>query len=73
MIAALWYHPIQIGSTTALWLLGPLLLAVAIVYKTVRTDSLRMLPLQIGLLMLYMLGGLAALSLVLWGIHTWWP
>jgi hypothetical protein len=62
-----------IGTPTALALLLPLLLSVAVIYKTVRLDDLRRLPMQVLMLMLYMIGGLGALAVGLWALHTFWP
>jgi hypothetical protein len=67
MIAwTLFYNPILVPQTVALWLILPMCLSVAIVYKTVRTSDLRKLPREITGLMVYMAGGLVLLGLVLW-------
>ena len=72
-LASLFYNPIQLPSDSLLvWLVLPLCVAVAVVYKTLRTRSLRRLPLEIGLLMLYMVLGLAALGAGLWLIQEYW-
>lgn len=52
-----------------LWLILPLCLAVAIVYKTVRINDIRELPRQIATLMIYMVGGLVLLGAGLWLIQ----
>ena len=62
----LFYNPILVPQTVALWLILPMCLSVAIVYKTVRTHNLRKLPIEIAGLMVYMVGGLVLLGLVLW-------
>ncbi len=66
MLATLFVHPMEISTTTALWLVLPLCLCVAIVYKTVRTHNIRRLPRQIGVLMAYITGGLVVLAVGLW-------
>jgi hypothetical protein len=71
--AALVVHPLPISFALQLWLVIPLCLAVAVIYKTIRVNDLRSLPLQIVLLGGYMLGGLTALALVLWLISAYWP
>ena len=73
MIAALFTNPITLSSSDILWLIAPLCLGVAIVYKTVRTENLRRLPAQVLGLMVYMAAGLAALGVALWALHTYWP
>lgn len=62
----LFYIPITLPAGADLFLLLPVCLAVAVVYKTVRTEELRKLPLQIGFLLVYMIGGLIALGGGLW-------
>ena len=61
MNATLFYNPVSLPSDALLWLLPPLCLAVAIIYKTIRTQNLRRLWLDTALLFLYMMGGLVAL------------
>ncbi|MBN1942750.1 MAG: hypothetical protein JW849_05585 [Phycisphaerae bacterium] len=71
MIAwALFYNPILVPQAAVLWLILPLCLSVAVVYKTVRTVELRRLPREIVGLMLYMIGGLVVLGVVLWGVQS---
>lgn len=70
---ALFYKPMVLSADSQLWPLLPLCAAVAIVYKTVRTEDLKRLGLQILLLITYMIGGLVALGLGLWLLHTYWP
>ena len=57
----LFVSPIQMGQDS-LWLILPLLAAVAVVYKTIRVRNLRRLPLQVLGLWAYMLVGLVILS-----------
>ena len=66
MIATLFWNSFSISWFTVLWLLLPMCLSVAIVYKTIRIDSLRRLPKSVAVLMLYMVGGLAVLGAALW-------
>jgi hypothetical protein len=73
MIATIFYHPMNLPVRTVLWLVIPLCLSVVIVYKTVRTDNLRRLPLQILFLAAYVLAGLVALGVCLYLIQEYWP
>ena len=67
MMATLFYNPIQLPSgASSLLLILPLVLAVAIVYKTVRTRNLSRLWIEISVLMAYMVAGLVALGAGLW-------
>ena len=61
MIAELFVHPVQMGQN-ALWLVLPLCAVVAVVYKAVRVQHVRQLPLQVLGLWAYILAGLTALS-----------
>ena len=72
-IAALFNNPITLGESTELWLILPLCVAVAIIYKTIRTNDIRRLWLQVVKLVGLMFGGLVALGLVLWLIQSYWP
>ena len=67
MIAwTLFTNPLPVeASHWALWLMLPLLLSVAIVYKTIRTEHICRLPVEIAKLMAYMLAGLTALAAVI--------
>ena len=66
-------HPMFIGFHQQIWLLLPICVSVAIVYKTIRTEDLRRLPRQIGVAFAQMVGGLIALSVVLWALQEFWP
>jgi len=71
MIAwTLFTNPILVPQTAVLWLILPMCLSVAVVYKTVRTSDLRRLPREIAGLMVYMAGGLVLLGVVLWLVQT---
>ncbi len=70
MIAwTLFQNPMTIPAWLVLWMILPLCLAVAVVYKTIRTDDISKLPRQVAGLMLYMVGGLILLGAVLWLIQ----
>ena len=69
----LFTHPILIRYDQHLWFLLPLCAAVAITYKTVRTKNLRRLPLEVLVLMGYMLVGLIALGGALWLVQEYYP
>ena len=63
---SLFYRPVQWSSGSLLWLLLPLCAAVAIVYKTLRTRTLRRVPLEVLLLLAYMIAGIVLLAVGLW-------
>lgn len=74
MIAlALFVKPMTLHFYSLLWMLMPLCLSVAIIYKTVRTTHLSHLPLEIARLVGCMALGLIALGGVLWLLHEYWP
>jgi len=60
---SLFVHPITMGRNS-LWLVLPLCMVLAVIYKTIRVQTLRELPLQIFILWLYIIGGLIALGVV---------
>ena len=64
-------HPMALKSTSLLWLAIPLCASVAIAYKTVRTRNLRRLPLDVLMLVIYMVVGLAALCAGLYLLFSW--
>lgn len=64
-------HPMTPPCDSLLWLMLPLTVSVAIVYKTVRTHHLRRLPLEILGLIGYVAAGVAALGVGLWAIQTY--
>jgi len=65
-------NPMTLRLDNILWLLPPLCLSVAIVYKTIRTPRLARVPMEVFLLLVYMSGGLLALGIVLWAIQEFW-
>ena len=67
---ALWMHPMQLSSATVVYLALPLCLAVAVVYKTIRTQCLRRLPLEVLVTVAYVGTGLLALAVGLWLIQV---
>lgn len=66
-LATLFVDPMEISSRS-LWMVIPVCIGVAVVYKTIRTRSLRRLPLEVALLSLYILAGIAALMTALWAL-----
>jgi len=66
MLAALFYNSCAIPWSATMWFVIPLCLAVTIVYKTVRVNDLRKLPIQSVMLMGYLLGCLLVLGAGLW-------
>ncbi len=75
MIAwTLFRNPLFLRSDwTMLLVMLPLCLAVAVVYKTVRTRNLRRLPVEVLVLMVLMISGLAALGAALYFLQAYWP
>jgi len=74
ILATLFQHPILLpANQTLVWLILPLCASVAIVYKTIRTQSLRRLPVEIALLLGYMAVGLVVLGVGLWLVQEYWP
>ena len=67
------FHPIIIRADAVLWLVLPLILSVAVIYKTIRARDLRRLPIQVLGAVVYMVVGLSALCALLWLIGTYWP
>ena len=72
-ILALFDKPMTLHFYSLLWLLMPLCVVVAIIYKTLRTRYLSQLPMAIARLVVYMSMGLALLGLTLWALHEHWP
>ena len=66
MPATLFHNPLQLSSSSLLWLLLPLWLGVAIVYKTIRTRRLPRLAWEIIGVFVYLMAGSAALAVALW-------
>ncbi len=58
-------HPVQLGIDH-IWLVIPLCMVLAVVYKTIRVRHLRQLPLQILGLWAYIFVGLTVLAAALW-------
>lgn len=70
ILATLWVNPMQLPTAGQLWFAIPLCLAVALVYKTVRTESLRAIPWQTAKLTAYLLGAMALLTAGIWGAQA---
>lgn len=58
-------HPLQMGINH-IWLVLPLCMVLAAVYKTIRVRRLRQLPLQILSLWAYIFTGLVVLAVAFW-------
>jgi hypothetical protein len=69
-LATIFVNPIPIDPTDAIFWVIPLCIAVAAVYRTIRTDNLRRLPREIVTLSVCLIGGLAALMAILWTAQT---
>ncbi len=70
---SLFTHPMTLSSDTVMWLVLPLALSVALIYKAIRVRRVSELPRQVAILMVQMVGGLLALGLALWAVATYWP
>ncbi|MCD4825983.1 MAG: hypothetical protein K8S55_15435 [Phycisphaerae bacterium] len=67
MIAwTIFYNPMTFSPHAALWLVLPVCLAVAMVYRTLRIGDIRQLPIRILALWGYIIGGLALLGGGFW-------
>jgi hypothetical protein len=71
IFATLFVHPMPIDPATSIFWLIPLCIAVAAVYRTIRTDTVRTLPREIITLSVCLIGGLAALMALLWTAQTY--
>lgn len=69
----LFTYPVWVPHNLQWVLILPLLLGVAIVYKTIRTRTLSRLWLEALISLTYMVVGLALLGAVLWVWTTYWP
>ena len=66
LLAKLFVNPINIPSWLCLWLIIPLILATAIVYKTVRTHDVAKLPKQIARLSGVIFAGVLLIAISVW-------
>ena len=76
MIGLAWQlfrNTIVLPHRELIWLLLPLCLSVAIVYKTLRAGHYRRIPRDVVVLMAYMTTGLVALAVGLWAVQEYWP
>lgn len=73
MTATLFVHPMTIETSKVLYLMLPLLAAVALVYKAIRVQDIRRLPREVLVLMVYMIFGVVALGVGLWLVQEYWP
>ena len=69
----LFVHPQVLPFDTILWLVLPLCVSVAVVYKAIRVDNLHRLFVEASVLIIFMLGGLLMLGAGLYAIHEYWP
>lgn len=72
-LLTLFYNPLQLQWSGILWMLFPLCIAVATIYKTIRTNDIHRLPCEIAKLSAYLIGGLIVLAAGAWLIVTYWP
>ena len=73
MAWALFVNPMPLTASAAFWLLLPLCVAVATVYRTVRIQHTQRLLVAILKLLGYIVVGMAIISVILWLIGTYWP
>ena len=69
----LFYNPAPVPSSWIMWLVVPLCLSVAVVYKTLRAKHVRQVFREVLVLMVYVIFGLVVLGAVLWAIQRYWP
>jgi hypothetical protein len=69
----IFHNPMTLSWGAMLWLVIPLCASVSLAYKTIRTRDLSRLPYEAIFLLVYILGGLAALGAGLWLIMRYWP
>ncbi len=65
LLSAVFLTPVSFDSGR-LWMLFPLTLAVAIVYKTLKLDNLKTLPVAAGLLWVTIVGGMIGVAVALY-------
>ena len=70
-LGLIFYHPMTLPVDSLLWLMLPLTVCVAVVYKTVRVNNLRRLPLSILGLVVLVTVGVAALAVGLWAVQAY--
>ncbi len=61
--ATLFYNPVPIPWHTVPWLIIPLCISIAIIYRTIRTQHPSRLPREIARMFLYIAAGLVALCI----------
>jgi hypothetical protein len=69
-LATLFVNPVELPGEM-FWAVIPVSIVVAIVYKTIRTQSVRRLPREIVVLSLLIFAGEAALMAVGWAVVNW--
>lgn len=65
VLATLFITPVSFGAGTRLLLLLPLAASISIVYKAIRCDNVRELPLASLVLWITVVGGMMAVGVVL--------
>ena len=71
--ATLFVSPMSLQTSQTLWLVLPISLSIAIVYKTVRTRRPARVWLEILGAFAYILVGLLVLGACLWLVQAYWP
>ena len=64
-VASIFTTPMLTSSSLAMWLVIPLCISVATIYRTLRTDDVRKLPKQITILSVKIIGAFAALCAIM--------
>ena len=67
------YNPMALPSGWMLWLMLPLCVSVAVVYRAIRLERLERFAWSVLGLVAYMVAGLVALGAGLWLVQEYWP
>jgi len=73
ILGDLFRHPLPLQYSQALWLILPLSLSAALVYKTIRTRRPGRLWLEVLGAFGYVVAGLVVLAAALWVVQAYWP
>jgi len=70
LLATLFVNPMMFSRFTGLLLLLPLCLAVSVVYKTIKLDDIRKVPVAAALSWLTILAGMAAVAIAMFALYN---
>lgn len=68
-LATLFMHPIRLGGWQETVMLLPLCAAIALVYKSIKCDNAREVPVASLILWVTVVAGMYAVGLGLWGLY----